>query len=294
MTVLQYFNDFASRLNLTDKQIESVNASRDRILTALQSSSKIYLIYQKPCFYTGSYSRDTIIRPLDDIDLYIRIDYSKHANGKNPREIMLLFMQALRKTLPLTPMKISPPCVEIKFSDKKFEVVPVVSYKDNDDLYDIPTSDLNGWEQCYPTLPNKWLTQANKRNGGLFIPLIKMIKQWIRNNNLRTPIKSFHIELITDLVFSKYIIGNYPQGIFIWFFAVNELFLFNNRPFIPEPEGYGYVDSYLFSKPFLLKIFRNKVSNGLKLTCDAINQWSKGRETVAVNLFRTLFGAPCM
>jgi hypothetical protein len=291
MTVLQYFNDLASRLNLTGSQIEGVNASRDRILTALQSSPKISLIDQKPCFYTGSYSRDTIIRPLDDIDLYIRIDYSKHADGKSPREIIMLFRQELKRTLPETPMKESPPCIKIKFFNKRFEVVPVVSYRDNDDLYDIPTSDLKGWEPCFPTLPNKWLTQANKRNGGLFIPLIKMVKQWIRNNGLRTPIKSFHIELLTDLIFSKYNIENYPQGIFIWFFAVNELFLFNKMPFVPEPEGNGYVDSYLFGKPFLLKRFRNKVSDGLKMTCDAINHGSKGQETVAVNLFRSLFGA---
>lgn len=292
MTVLQYFNDLASHLNLTDKQIESVNASRERILTALQSSPKISLIYQKPCFYTGSYSRDTIIRPLDDIDLYIRINYSTHAEGKSPREIIVLFIQALKKTLPATPMKVSPPCIEIKFSDKRFEVVPVVSYKDNDDLYEIPTSDLKGWELCYPTLPNKWLTQANKRNGGLFIPLIKMIKQWIRNNNLRKSIKSFHIELLTDLVFSAYKIENYPQGIYTCFYGVNKLFGHNRRPFITEPEGYGYVDEYLFNNPPLLALLRNRINKGLKLSGTAINHWLKGHESVAIGLFRNLFGIP--
>lgn len=292
MTVLQYFNDLATRLNLTDSQIEGVNASRDRILTALQSSPKISLIYQKPCFYTGSYSRDTIIRPLDDIDLYIRINYPKHAEGKGPREIIMLFMQALKMTLPMTPMKVSSPCIEIKFSDKRFEVVPVISYVDNDDLYEIPTTDLKGWELCYPTLPNKWLTQANKRNGGLFIPLIKILKQWIRNNNLRKPIKSFHIELLTDLVFSAYKIENYPQGVYTWFYRVNELLRHNRSAFITEPEGDDYVDKYLFRNPLLLVTFRNRVNKGLKLSETAINQWLKGCESVAVGLFKNLFGIP--
>jgi|Deesub1362A_J573_1020465.scaffolds.fasta_scaffold00319_6 hypothetical protein len=291
MTVLQYFNDLASRLNLTNKQIESVNASRDRILTALQSSRKISLIYQKPCFYTGSYSRNTIIRPLDDIDLYIRINYSKHAEGKSPREIIVLFMQALKKTLPMTPMKVSPPCIEVKFSDKRFEVVPVVSYENNDDLYDIPSADLKSWKQCYPNLPNKWLTQANKRNGGLFIPLIKMIKQWIRNNNLRTRIKSFHVELLTDRVFSKYNIESYPKGIYSWFYVVNELFRHNSEPFIIEPEGYKYVDEYLFKKLPLLRIFKNKIDKGLRLSDKAINYWLKGKDKIAICIFKNLFGS---
>lgn len=293
MTVLQYFNDLSSRLNLTDRQIESINASRNRILTALQASSKIFLIYQKPCFYTGSYSRDTIIRPLDDIDLYIRINYSKHAEGKSPREIMVLFIQAIKKTLPMTPMKVSPPCIEIKFSDKRFEVVPVVSYKDNTDLYDIPTSDLKGWELCYPTLPNKWLTQANKRNGGFFIPLIKMVKQWIRNNNLRKPIKSFHIELLTDLAFSEYSIENYPIGIYLWFYLTHELLQHNRMPFIIEPEGHEYVDKYLYRNPMLLKIFKSKVNEGLKQSSIAINYWQRGHEGHAVAVFKKLFGSPC-
>ena len=292
MTVLQYFNDFTSRLNLTDKQVESVNKSRDRILTALQSSSRIFLIYQKPSFYTGSYSRNTIIRPLDDIDLYIRINYSKHAKDKSPKEIMLLFRQALRKSLSLTPLKVSPPCIEIIFFAKRFEIVPAVSYIDNADLYDIPSVDLKRWEQCYPSVPNKWLTQANKRNGGLFIPLIKMIKQWIRNNNLRRPIKSFHIELLTDLVFSKHKIENYPYGIYYWFYTVNELSQQKTHPFINEPDGYGYVDEYLFQKPFLVRIFKNKISKGLRLSDKAINHWLKDHETIAVAMFKYLFGSP--
>jgi len=115
MTVLQYFNDLASRLNLTETQVEGVSKSRDGILAALQGSPRISLIYQKPSFYTGSYSRETIIRPLDDIDLYIRIDYSLHAKNKNPKEIMLLFMHALKKSFPDTPIKLSPPCIEVSF-----------------------------------------------------------------------------------------------------------------------------------------------------------------------------------
>ena len=154
MTVLQYFDDLASRLNLTETQTEGVSKSRDRILAALQGSPRISLIYQKPSFYTGSYSRETIVRPLDDIYSYIRINYSVHAENKSPKEIMLLFMQALKRSFPDTPIKLSPPCIEISFFLKRFEIVPAVSYQDNDDIYDIPSADLNRWEQCYPNLPN--------------------------------------------------------------------------------------------------------------------------------------------
>lgn len=292
MTVLQYFNDLASRLNLTETQVEGVSKSRDRILAALQGSPRISLIYQKPSFYTGSYSRETIIRPLDDIDLYIRINYSMHAKNKSPKEIMLLFMHALKKSFPGTPIKLSPPCIEVSFFLKRFEIVPVVPYQDNDDIYDIPSADLNRWEQCYPNLPNKWLTVANRRNGGLFIPLIKMIKQWIRNSNLRKPIKSFHVELLIDRVFSEYRIENYPTGIYRWLYATHELLHDNDKPFVVEPEGYEYVDDYLYRIPMLLKIFKAKINDGLRLSDMAIKYWHKGHEGPAVAIFKKLFGTP--
>lgn len=293
MTVLHYFSDLASRLNLTEIQVEGVSKSRDRLLAALSGSSRIFLIYQKPSFYTGSYSRETIIRPLDDIDLYVRIYYSMHAKNKSPREIMLLFMQALKKSFPNTPMKLSPPCIEINFFLKRFEIVPAVPYQDNDDIYDIPSSDLHLWEQCYPNLPNKWITRANNRNGGLFIPLIKMVKQWIRNNNLRKPIKSFHVELLTDLVFSAYRIKNYPIGIYLWFYATHELLQQNRNPFIIEPEGHEYVDEYLYRNPMLLRIFKAKINDGLRLSSMAIKYWQRGHEGTAIAIFKRLFGLPC-
>jgi hypothetical protein len=291
ITVLEYFSDLASRLNLTEKQIEEVSSSRDRIVRALQSHPKIHLL-DPASFYTGSYSRNTIIRPLDDIDLYVRINYSLHAENKPPSEVMWVFSQALRKSFPATSMRRDSPCVVVNFIGKRFEIVPAVSYVDNEDLYEIPTTDMKGWKQCLPNIPNKWITEANKRNGGLFVPLVKMIKQWVRNHGLKGKLKSFHVELLADMAFQRHHIDDYPDGLYTWLGVVHDLLTRNIEPFVVEPEGYGYVDEYLFENKLLLDSFKAKAFKSFEIAGRALNEWLKGHEPPALNLFRSILGPP--
>ena len=201
LTIDQSFQKFLTNLNPTDKQLQRIQTTRDTIDSVLSNDTRIYLDTQKQTsFLTGSYSRNTIIRPIDDIDLYVRVHYIKHAEGQSPRSILLLMASALRKRYPRnTKVNVDAPCIVVRFLDYKFEIVPAVGYNNDPDLYDIPAPGHKEWMRCYPNVPDKWLSSSNHANDRMFIPLVKILKQWNRHN--KVGLKSFHLELLTEKVF---------------------------------------------------------------------------------------------
>lgn len=291
-TIDQSFQKFLTNLNLTDKQRLRIQTTRNTIDSALSNDDRIHLNTQKQkSFLTGSYSRNTIIRPIDDIDLYVRIHFGKHADGKSPLPILRLMASAIRRRYPNnTKINVNAPCVVVRFFGYKFEIVPAVGYSDNTDLYDVPAPGSKEWMHCYPNVPDKWLSSCNHANDRMFIPLVKMLKQWNRNNNVG--LKSFHLELLTEKVFGAITrIDSYPQGIFDWIYCVRDWIWSNNYPFILEPgKSYEYVDKYMYEKQFRLRVIRKKLDVGLKRAERAWNFYVKGRDAAAKRIWHQMFG----
>lgn len=292
LTIDQSFQKFLTNLNPTDKQRERIQKTRDSIDAVLINDDRIFLCTPKQIsFLTGSYSRKTIIRPIDDIDLYVRVHYGKHAKDQSPMSILRLMASAIRKRYPKnTKVNIEAPCIVVRFLGYKFEIVPAVGYSDDPDLYSIPVPGSKEWMDCYPNVPDKWLSACNHANNSLFIPLIKMLKQWNRNN--KVGLKSFHLELLTEKVFGAVTdIYSYPQGIYDWMYYVRDWIWGNNYPFVLEPgKSYTYVDEYLYEKPFRLRVVRKRLDAGLKKAERAWDFYSKSRYQAAKRVWNHMFG----
>ena len=85
MTVNQSFETMLSRLEPTSRQKTAIKTTRENIDKAILNNPKIFLFdYNQPSFLTGSYKRNTLIRPIDDIDLYVVVNYTEHASNKRP------------------------------------------------------------------------------------------------------------------------------------------------------------------------------------------------------------------
>lgn len=292
LTIEQSFKKFLSNLNPTDRQIQRIQKTRASIDDLLINAPRIFLNPQKQIsFLTGSYSRKTIIRPIDDIDLYVRIHYGEHAKDQTPMSILRLIASAIRKRHSRnTKVNVDAPCVVVTFLSYKFEIVPAVGYSDNPDLYSIPAPGSKEWMDCYPNVPDKWLSACNYANNSLFIPLIKMLKQWNRNN--KVGLKSFHLELLTEKVFGAVTdIHTYPQGILDWMYCVHDWLWQNDHPFVLEPgKSNTFVDEYLYEKPFRIRAIRNKLDSGLKKAERAWNFYSKGNHASAKRVWNGMFG----
>ena len=292
LTVDQSFQKLLANLNPTDKQLQRIKRTRESIDAVLVNDPRIFLNTQKQIsFLTGSYSRNTIIRPIDDIDLYVRIHYSKHAEGQSPMSILRLMASALRKRYPNnTKVNVDAPCIVVTFWDYKFEIVPAFGYSGDLELYSIPAPGSKEWMDCYPNMPYKWLSSCNHANDSLFIPLIKMLKQWNRHNTVG--LKSFHLELLTEKVFSAVTgIYSYPQGILDWMHCVRNWIWQNDYPFVLEPgKSYTYVDQYLYGNPLKIRVIRNKLDTGLKRAEKAWDFYQKGRYGAAKRIWNGMFG----
>jgi len=292
LTVDQSFQKFLSNLNPTDKQRQRIQKTRESIDAALVNDPRIFLNTQKQIsFLTGSYSRRTIIRRIDDIDLYVRIHYGKHAEGQSPMSIMRLMASAIRRRYPNnTRIKVDSPCIVVSFFDYKFEIVPAYGYDYDPELNSIPARGLKEWMKCYPNIPDKWLSACNHANNQFFIPLIKMLKQWNRHNSVK--MKSFHLELLTEKVFSSVTgIYSYPQAIYDWMLCVRNMIWGNDYPFILEPgKSYTYVDEYMYENRLKLQFMRRKLDVGLRKAERAWDFYRRGRYAASKRIWSNMFG----
>ncbi len=285
-SVLEEFDRFHSRIELTGVEKTAISISHNNIRDILKNSTEIKVI---DSFLTGSYARQTMIRPLKDVDFFVKMHYGEHKNDK-PVVLLSKIRKILSKANPKTPISVSPPCVRVKFGYCHFEVVPAFGIEDNEDLFEIPTERGGDWQPTFPKIPDKWMTEQNKKSEGLFIPTIKMLKRWrdIRCSFLR----SFHLEMLTRMAFDYYMIDNYAEGVYAFFEISYKLFeIYKKTPFIKEPGRDGvYVDQYLYDEPSKLLNVRVKTKRYLSLANKAFNYMKKGQIGAAKNIWRRILG----
>lgn len=224
-TLLQSIENFIEKISVTDRQEDNIDASFNNL--------KYYLLDEKSnlsvqeVFLNGSYARDTIIRPLDDIDLFAVIDdedYSDSGKDPNPQTVLTKFKNYLNNIHDYENKVVQDrPCVTVHLSDKNFDVLP--SLRKAGTLY-IPNNDLTGWTFTDPKTHTARLNETNKLRNYKVKGVVKAVKQWKRENNQNIP--SFHIEEIAVDVFNIYNFSNYEEGVRLWFENA-EGFLRNNR-----------------------------------------------------------------
>jgi len=272
-SIFEEFEKFRSKIEPTENEKRSISASHTKMRTMLENSTDVKTV---DTFLTGSYARDTMIRPLKDVDFIVQVHYGQHQND-TPMQLFNKISRILRSAYPLTPISITPPCITIKLSYCHLEVVPAIGFSDNEELFKIPTVNGLGWQQTYPKIPAKWMTQENKQAGGLFKPTVKMLKRW--RDVHKIPLKSFHLEMLIRMAFSAYKIEDYADGVWAFFARTSSLLDLNKtQPFIPEPgTNNGYVDQYLYANPVLLALVRYRIKTHFTYAQKAFDDMKKGQ-----------------
>jgi hypothetical protein len=217
-TLLQSIDKFIENITVTDRQEENIDASFNNLKTNLMKDDSNLSV--KEVFLNGSYERDTIIRPLDDIDLFAVIDetdYQDNGADPNPQSVLTKFKNYLNSLNDYKDkVKQDRPCVTVVLSDKNFDVLP--SLRKAGALY-IPNSDLTGWTFTDPKTHTKNLNDVNKlryngKNNNVK-SIVKAVKQWKREKNQNIP--SFHIEEVAINIFNIWNFTNLEEGIRLWF-----------------------------------------------------------------------------
>lgn len=215
-TLLQLINSLIDNISVTDRQEENIKASVANLskhLIKLEND-----LFVERTFTSGSWERDTIIRPLNDVDVFAvlsKVDWSD--NGiklPNPQTVLTNFKNYLSDLSDYKDkVSQSRPCVTIKLSDKDFDVLPC--FAEPGGGYRIPNSDLSGWTYTFPEQLATEVNIVNKNTNYRLKSLIKVIKYWNRENDKLIP--SYHIEETAIEIFTLAKFENYEFAIRKWF-----------------------------------------------------------------------------
>ena len=131
------------------------------------------------------------------------LHYEKNKQWKSAegtKTALARFKSILEDSYPDTEIGIDENCVTMRFGEFRLDVVPAFKFKEGG--YSIPDTVDRRSIRTDPTSFAEKITAINKTMEGDFIPLIKMVKGWNRNEGW--PIKSFHLECMMYGRFKSY------------------------------------------------------------------------------------------
>lgn len=192
------FNEFLQDIEPSATTKSNASSAHQDLRNFLRTDPE-FKGYHKADFLSGSYKRDTSIRPrkkeeqIDrpDIDIII---VTNHQRNDNPREVVDFLFRVLRKKYPN--IRRQTRSVGIQFHKADMDVVPIIP---NGNIYLIPDRSQEEWVDTNPSGHTDWTIQTNRQAGGRFKPLVKLMKWWRRHNRtISKKPKGFVIERITS------------------------------------------------------------------------------------------------
>ncbi|QRN96602.1 nucleotidyltransferase [Archangium violaceum] len=219
-SVREALEKFIQSLELTQGQRDEVSRQHTLVRESLRQR-----LDTKTDFLAGSYSRNTAIRPLHDIDLFVVLGdavltssaSSSPGGSLTPDAGLKQVRQALHAEWR---QKESPTLqqhsVHIGFSKSgvEFDVVPAFEVP-NRNAYLIPERHTGQWILTNPRIHQTLSTEANEAAGKKLKPLLKAVKHWNRNHS-SSPLRSFHLEVMSYSAFPSPP-GDYLEGLEILF-----------------------------------------------------------------------------
>lgn len=274
MTLLQSIDVLIDNISVTDRQEENIKNSVGNIEWHLKNEDNE--LYVDETFTNGSWERDTIIRPLNDIDLFAVLNREKwqDKNGNLPSpQAVLTKMKNYLNGLSDYKDKVCQdrPCVTIKLSDKNFDILPSFAVAFSSGYY-IPTHDLKTWTFTDPQQLTKDLNDTHKQRSYKLKPVIKVVKYWNRDFNEKL-VPSYHVEEAAINMFKVDDIKNFEAAIRLWF---------NNAEYNLYPQKFKSNDQYLVAMKRIKKV-RDKMNDAKKL-------YDEGKEDEATQIWKDIFG----
>lgn len=272
MTLLQCIGGFIDNISVTDRQEENIKSSVSNLDDHLKKEGND--LHVKRTFTNGSYERDTILRPLDDIDMFAVLDRDKwkdeFGNLPNPQSVLTKFKNFLNGLHDYKDKVTQDrPCVTIGLSDKDFDVLP--SFEEFGGGYLIPNQDLKSWTYSYPEKLTTDLDDVHRQRGYKVKQIVRAVKSW--NREIDKLIPSYHIEETAINIFLINDFTNFEESIRIWF---------NNAEYNLSSIKFASNDEY------------NKAINKVKKVKDKLNdakeKYDAGKEDEAIQIWKEVFG----
>ena len=205
-TVPRAFDEFAAAIKPTTAQ-EAVIASRraavqNFMLARYGASSNMPLVETK---VIGSARRATLIRPVEDIDIFCVFDdrhvWSQYRN--NSQQLLYRVREALTGYTVQTVGSRGQAVRLFYTSGPNVDITPAFrffNWQGGSSGYVIPRGD-GGWQRTDPDVHESFMARRNQELAYHLKPLVRLLKRWNREHSTR--LRSFHLELMVQATFGR-------------------------------------------------------------------------------------------
>ncbi|WP_164010665.1 HipA domain-containing protein [Pyxidicoccus trucidator] len=191
-TVAQGFEKFMRSLELQAAEKSEAKRQARNVFEAMKRR-----LEPKEFILSGAYVRNTAIRPLHDIDLFLVFTEERSGSGRDlPGDFLKRVKEALEAEFPGKPVQLRNRSVNLEFDGTGigFDVVPALEDPRQPGAYWIPDWRLGGWIHSNPRKHIEASETANAKAQRRLKPLIKAIKRW--NQLQGRPVPSFLLEVM--------------------------------------------------------------------------------------------------
>ncbi len=219
----QFLQDFTRAVEPKPVRKEGAKRSHTYLRSILRTGQFASRIQDD--YLSGSYSRDTAIDPLEDVDIIFLIDQKHWQSGwdeffdqrPDPNAVLQSFQNAIRYRYAESSVVSQRRSVGLRMHHLDIDVVPAISHAGKDHHIWIPDKDEGTWIVSGPKVHASYASLVNERSGRKFKPLVKLLKYWNRGLPTTAAVKSFTIETMAVRLFHKHPFDSLEEGLLKFF-----------------------------------------------------------------------------
>lgn len=290
MTTQQQFLDFLAEIEPSASTVNACSSAHSTLRECLRTDATFSKLHVNT-FLSGSYKRDTAIRPQKinevlqrpDVDIIV---VTNHTKDDDPHDVL----NALEKALidaGYKNIKVNRRSIAVTLATVDMDVVPVI---ESGNAYLIPDIELKSWLDTNPPAHTQWTIDVNRKAGGRFKPLVKLLKWWRRVHlpDQRRP-KGFILECLVEKHMS-YSEANFEALFVSLLESICDAYqVYVDLGLVPFVEDPGVSGNNVFSNVTVdeFKTFFNKVKEMAAIARQAKNEDDADK---ALELWRKVFG----
>lgn len=187
------------RDKINQKDTEKINSRKEEILQRIKEEFEGSF----DLYTGGSYSRQTYVNGLSDVDILVNLGNYSDSNipdKENSKKVLEYIAERLRKRYPNTEVTTGKMAVTLKFSDGvEIQVLPAFRYHSG---YKVPDSNTGGWLTTFPGSFKERMSEVNQKTGNRVKPTIKLVRYMLNKNNIE--LSSYHLENMALEAFDGY------------------------------------------------------------------------------------------
>lgn len=184
MAIQTQFREFLTDIEPSSTTKKRAQNAHTRLRDFVRSH-ETFKEYHENTFLSGSYKRDTAIRPQTkdgdeerpDVDIIV---VTNHSLNDTPSDVVSLLHDTLSEKY--DDLRKQARSVGVFTSAADMDVVPIIAPDGMDGTLYIPDRQLGEWLETNPPAHSTWTTDTNAASGGRFKPLVKLAKWWRREN----------------------------------------------------------------------------------------------------------------